>query len=120
MEKTKIHIDDCSLTVRLENLLRHLGIYYLNDLEEITAHELLKYRSVGRRTLLDIRKMLASYGLRLKGDYLADSEAEKKLIQDLPKTIDEMVHSLNDLSRKVNFLCKKLDELHCNMQPLNK
>ena len=86
-------------------------------MKNISAEELReKYRGLGNHTIREIRILLANYGMNLKGDILCNSEDEKKLILDMPKTISEIMHVLRDVERRISFLSDKLDRIKANMQ----
>ena len=106
------------LNIKLETLL--LCKDYLDEWSNVTAQEVLEYRNVGKKTLRELRKFLAMYGITLKGDIVFDNEAEKKLIMDMPTHIKEMESLLREVDRRLRWVTLKLDELHCNMLPNDK
>src|SRR6266404_2224671 len=58
-------VDDLELTVRSANCLKAENIYYFGDLIESTETELLKTPNLGRKSLNEIKEVLASRGLTL-------------------------------------------------------
>lgn len=58
-------IDDLELTVRSANCLKAENIYYIGDLVQRTEVELLKTPNLGKKSLTEIKDMLASRGLAL-------------------------------------------------------
>lgn len=58
-------IDDLELTVRSANCLKAENIYYIGDLIQRTEVELLKTPNLGKKSLTEIKGMLASRGLSL-------------------------------------------------------
>lgn len=58
-------IDDLGLTVRSVNCLRAESIHYIGDLIQRTENELLKTPNLGRKSLNEIKAVLASRGLTL-------------------------------------------------------
>ena len=58
-------VDELELTVRSANCLKAENIYYIGDLIQRTENELLKTPNLGRKSLNDIKEVLASRGLTL-------------------------------------------------------
>ena len=58
-------IDDLDLTVRSANCLKAENIYYVGDLIQRTEMELLKTPNLGKKSLTEIKEVLASKGLSL-------------------------------------------------------
>ena len=58
-------VDDLELTVRSANCLKAENIYYIGDLIQRTETELLKTPNLGRKSLNEIKEVLASMGLHL-------------------------------------------------------
>src|SRR5881296_1730259 len=58
-------VDDLELTVRSANCLKGENIYYIGDLIQRTETELLKTPNLGRKSLNEIKEVLASRGLSL-------------------------------------------------------
>ena len=58
-------IDDLELTVRSANCLKAESIYYIGDLVQKTEVELLKTPNLGKKSLTEIKEVLAQRGLSL-------------------------------------------------------
>ena len=58
-------VDDLELTVRSANCLKAESIYYIGDLIQRTEMELLKTPNLGKKSLTEIRDVLAARGLSL-------------------------------------------------------
>lgn len=61
----RIDGDEFALTVRSYNLLKCDNIYYVGDLIQRTENDLLKIENFGRKSLNEIKEVLASRGLAL-------------------------------------------------------
>lgn len=58
-------VDDLELTVRSANCLKAENIYYIGDLVQKAENELLKTPNLGKKSLTEIKDVLASRGLSL-------------------------------------------------------
>ena len=58
-------IDDLELTVRSSNCLKAERIYYLGDLVRITEADLLRTPNMGKKSVAEIKDMLAKFNLSL-------------------------------------------------------
>ncbi len=58
-------VDDLELTVRSANCLKAESIYYIGDLVQRTEMELLKTPNLGKKSLTEIKDVLADRGLSL-------------------------------------------------------
>ncbi|WP_139057380.1 DNA-directed RNA polymerase subunit alpha, partial [Candidatus Ichthyocystis hellenicum] len=58
-------VDDLELTVRSANCLKAENIYYIGDLVQRSENELLRTPNLGRKSLMEIKEVLADYGLSL-------------------------------------------------------
>ena len=58
-------VDDLELTVRSANCLKAESVYYIGDLIQRTENELLKTPNLGRKSLNEIKEVLAAHGLTL-------------------------------------------------------
>ncbi len=76
-------VDDLELTVRSANCLKAENIYYIGDLIQRTEVELLKTPNLGKKSLTEIKDVLASYslslGMRLENWPPASIENDSKL-----------------------------------------
>jgi DNA-directed RNA polymerase subunit alpha len=86
-------VTDFELSVRARNCLKKMQIRTLGDLLKITEAELLSYKNFGETSLVEIKAMLSSKGLRLGqglegGNY---SRARKDIIESLKGKVPETV-----------------------------
>lgn len=58
-------VDDLELTVRAANCLKAENIYYIGDLVQRTENDLLKTPNLGKKSLMEIKMVLAQRGLGL-------------------------------------------------------
>ena len=58
-------VDDLELTVRSANCLKAENIFYIGDLVQRTENELLKTPNLGKKSLTEIKDILASRSLSL-------------------------------------------------------
>lgn len=58
-------VDDLELTVRAANCLKAENIYYIGDLVVRSENDLLKTPNLGKKSLMEIKNVLASRGLAL-------------------------------------------------------
>ena len=58
-------VDDLELTVRSANCLKAENIYYIGDLIQRTEHDLLKTPNLGKKSLTEIKDVLAQHDLTL-------------------------------------------------------
>src|SRR6266699_3884899 len=65
LKGTEGPVDDLELTVRSANCLKAENIYYIVDLIQRTETELLKTPNLGRKSLNEIKEVLATRGLSL-------------------------------------------------------
>ena len=74
-------VDDLELTVRSANCLKAENIYYIGDLVQRSENELLKTPNLGKKSLTEIKDVLATHSLQL-GQKLEDWP---------PKNIDKRI-----------------------------
>ncbi len=84
-------VTDFELSVRARNCLKKMQIRTLGDLLKITEAELLSYKNFGETSLVEIKNMLSSKGLRLGqglegGNY---NRARKDIIESLKSSVPE-------------------------------
>lgn len=60
-----VPVTDFELSVRSRNCLQRMGVMTLGDLARTTEHELLTSKNFGETSLVEIREMMTSKGLRL-------------------------------------------------------
>ena len=61
-------VDELELSVRSANCLKNDNIIYIGDLVQKTEAEMLRTPNFGRKSLNEIKEVLASMGLRLGMD----------------------------------------------------
>ena len=61
-------VDDLELTVRSANCLKAESIYYVGDLIQRTEVELLKTPNLGKKSLTEIKEVLAQHACRSECD----------------------------------------------------
>ena len=81
-------VDELELSVRSANCLKNDNIIYIGDLVQKTEAEMLRTPNFGRKSLNEIKEVLASMGLRLGMDIPGwppenIEELAKKLEQEL-------------------------------------
>lgn len=78
-------VDDLELTVRSANCLKAENIFYIGDLIQRTEVELLKTPNLGKKSLTEIKDILATHGLSLGmrlENWPPASLADKKSIEE--------------------------------------
>ncbi len=58
-------VDELDLTVRSSNCLKAENVYLVGDLIQLTETELLRTPNLGRKSLFEIKEVLATMGLTL-------------------------------------------------------
>jgi len=58
-------VDDLELTVRAANCLKAENIYFIGDLVQRTEGDLLKTPNLGKKSLMEIKSVLAQHGFSL-------------------------------------------------------
>ena len=61
-------VEELDLSVRSLNCLKKANINFIHELVSLTPQQLLKYRNLGRKSLVEIQERLERYDLRLSGD----------------------------------------------------
>ena len=59
-------IDDLELSVRSFNCLKRAGIQTVEELIQKTEEDMMKVRNLGKKSLKEVKEVLASYGLSFK------------------------------------------------------
>ena len=59
-------IDDLELSVRSNNCLKRAGIQTVEELMQKTEEDMMKVRNLGKKSLKEIKEVIASYGLSFK------------------------------------------------------
>ncbi len=95
-------ISDFELSVRSRNCLKKMNIHNIGDLLKITEAELLSYKNFGETSLVEIKAILNSKGLRL-GMALEDKSMGMMHMPSLPEDADNelLVRSINDIELSV-------------------
>jgi DNA-directed RNA polymerase subunit alpha len=97
-------VTDFELSVRARTCLKKMNIRTLGDLVRTTEAELLSYKNFGESSLVEIKSMLSSKGLRLgQGRDEAHRAARKAMLDSLKGTGQEAVlnKSVSELSLSV-------------------
>lgn len=61
-------VQDTYLSLRAINCLQHEGITTLAELVQKSEAELLRNWNFGRKSMAEVKQMLAAFGLKLSGD----------------------------------------------------
>jgi len=79
-ENLRRHVDDLELSVRSANCLKNAGINLIGELVQKTETEMLKTKNFGRKSLNEIKEILAEMGLSfgMKLDIPPLNKEEKK------------------------------------------
>ena len=99
-----VPVTDFELSVRARTCLKKMNIRTLGDLLRTTEAELLAYKNFGESSLVEIKQMLSSKGLRLgQGVEDAHRAARRRLLDQLKGSGNEAVlaKSVADLSLSV-------------------
>lgn len=99
----KTPVTDFELSVRSRNCLEKMGIVVLGDLTKISESELLASKNFGETSLIEIREMLSSKGLRI-GQHSAESTQEVEPVDTSHLTPDEQAlldRPISDLNLSV-------------------
>ncbi len=83
-------VEELDLTVRSVNCLKTERIFYIGDLIQKTESELLKTPNLGKKSLTEIKNMLASQGLSL-GMRLENWPPSNLPIPILPEKVEKAV-----------------------------
>jgi DNA-directed RNA polymerase subunit alpha len=59
-------IEDLELSVRSYNCLKRAGIQTVEELTQKTEEDMIKVRNLGKKSLKEVKEVLASYGLGFK------------------------------------------------------
>ena len=86
-----IPVTDFELSVRSRNCLQKMGIMTLGDLCRCTEQELLASKNFGETSLIEIKEMLATKGLRL-GQYAQERPATEVFEPEV-LSADEQAHA---------------------------
>ena len=70
-------INELELSVRAVNCLKAIGVNTIKDLVQKTEPEMLKLKNFGKKSLSEIKKVLASMGLQFELKFDEDSETNE-------------------------------------------
>jgi DNA-directed RNA polymerase subunit alpha len=77
-------VEEIELSVRAANCLQNVDIKYIGELVQKTEAEMLKTKNFGRKSLNEIKEMLAgmglSFGLKLE-NFLPREELDRRRLQ---------------------------------------
>ena len=80
---------------RAHNCLLRSGIRTPEQLSEKTPKELLRIRNLGETTLVELRMLLMTQGLRLKGDTGTDGEEETAYLNSIPGMAESILEGIS-------------------------
>lgn len=108
----EIPISDFELSVRSRNCLKKMNINTLGDLLRTTEAELLSYKNFGETSLIEIKRILESKGLRL-GMALEKAESkddipEPRTVQAPPEVLKKSIDEL-ELSVRARRALERLN-----------
>jgi DNA-directed RNA polymerase subunit alpha len=98
-----IPVTDFELSVRSRNCLQKIDVTTIGDLTAYTEQELLSSKNFGETSLIEIREMLASKGLRL-GQFAEQKRREEAVIDPTTMSPDEqamLTRPISDLNLSV-------------------
>lgn len=80
-EISDMPLSEIEMSVRASNCLRNTGIKTLGELTNKTESEMLSIRSLGRKTLRGLRRILDSFGLKFENETLSNLQYERVPLQ---------------------------------------
>ncbi len=101
-------VTDFELSARARNCLKKMNVRTLGDLLRISEAELLAYKNFGETTLLEIKQMLASRGLRIGQALAQQHSAARQAIYDQLRQ--------NSGDQALGVLGKPVDELDLSVR----
>ena len=96
-------VDDLELTVRSANCLKEGAIQYISDLVQRTEVELLKTPNLGKKSLTEIKDVLASRGLSL-GMSFSSQDVPKNATKLEYKGVTTSINTVPPLSEHVDIV----------------
>lgn len=83
-EKLMKTVDELELSVRSTNCLKNANIRYIGELVQKTEQEILQTKNFGRKSLNEIKEVLANMGLRLgmKVENFTPPDCREEVVQD--------------------------------------
>lgn len=104
-----LSLEDFDFSVRASNIIYDLGIQDVETLLKFTPSALNKQRSVGKKTLKEIRDKLSEKNLCLAGDFIITSKYGIELIKSIPERLDILNNQLNLIRNQIMEIEKMLD-----------
>jgi DNA-directed RNA polymerase subunit alpha len=101
-------VADFELSARARNCLKKMNVRSLGDLLRISEAELLAYKNFGETTLLEIKQMLSSRGLRIGQALAQQHSATRQAIYD------QLRETSGD--QAIGILTKPVDELDLSVR----
>jgi DNA-directed RNA polymerase alpha subunit len=78
-----VELEQFDLSVRTRNCLHNSNIKLVGELTALSAFDISRWRNAGKKTLQEIRELLGSIGLKLKGDPHTAAPINAKLLHQL-------------------------------------
>ncbi len=107
-------VDDLNLSVRSANCLQNANIKYIGDLVQKTETEMLKMKNFGKKSLKEIKEILAEMGLSLGMNVERMEEnafLREKYQRDIVDVRDQLQRVRDDLVQMAHYLRKSLGEV---------
>jgi len=106
-------LDLLDLSTRTNNCIQNYSIKTVEDLQKLSANDILRWSNAGRKVLAEIREMLGRLGLKLDGDILPAGEPDPRLLRELDLRIEALsaVTRAAENARKGTFLLEASPEL---------
>lgn len=108
-------LDYFKFTHRTENFLRKNYCKTIGDVVKYRRHELLNIVGCGKKTLKEIQYILAEYGLCLADDILISDIETRKMILNIPATLEEMGNSVRQMIHALRDIENHLEVAKVNM-----
>jgi DNA-directed RNA polymerase alpha subunit len=102
-----IELKQFDLSVRARNCLHNAEVKLVGELTALSASDILRWLNAGKKTLREIRELLGSIGLKLKGDPEPAGPINQKLLHQLavppppPPSDKPKLINLNEAGRDV-------------------
>lgn len=87
-EKNYIAVESLPISKRLCNVLTRNGVSYLEQLENYPEEKLLRFRNMGKSSLLELKKIVNQYGIRIYSR--KDLEDEEHEIYFMPTEYEKI------------------------------
>lgn len=96
-------LEDLNLSVKAYNGLRNAGVTHVSQLAEVTEAELLRTKNFGRKSLNEVKEVLAQAGLRLKDSSQPLGEMNGTQQSDLDTVVAGIKKLPEDEAREVSL-----------------